>query len=200
VSGSGISWALCKSAPHSRQPWQHPTTLFFTGRMSFLPPNQQHQSTEGKPKQWRRTGLKTAGRQKHIWGFGAEVCTKKTNSWCAAEVQIYSAIIFSALTLLVGRQERHLACKKTEWWGAGIVVCLEQGADLHIAQLMPLPLTVSCFTKIHIGFTFLVPTQLGSPGKMAIKRVCVFCIFGALLEAVLRCKIFCECIRCSFCR
>jgi len=94
------------------------------------------------------------------------------------------------LTLLVGRQERHLACKKTEWWGAGIVVCLEQGADLHIAQLMPLPLTVSCFTKIQIGFTFLVPTQLGSRGKMAIKRVCVFCIFGALLEAVLRCKIF----------
>ena len=43
---------------------------------------------------------------------------------------------FSVLTLLVGRQEGHPACKKTEWWGAGVVICLEQGADLHhMAQL-----------------------------------------------------------------
>jgi len=49
VSGSGISWATCKSAPRSRQiTMQHPTTQFFTGRMPFLPPNQQRQSTEGK--------------------------------------------------------------------------------------------------------------------------------------------------------
>jgi len=41
---------------------------------------------------------------------------------------------------------------KTEWWGAGVVICLEQGADLRMAQLMPLPLTVSCFSKIQIGF------------------------------------------------
>ena len=41
-----------------------------------------------------------------------------------------------------------------------MVVCLEQGADLHIAQLMPLPLTVSCFSKIQIGFTFLVPAHI----------------------------------------
>ena len=45
--------------------------------------------------------------------------------------------------LLVVRQEGHPACTKTEWWGAGVVICLEQGADLHMAQLMPLPLTVS---------------------------------------------------------
>ena len=48
VSGSGICWAICKPAPHPRQPRQHPTTQFFTGRMPFLPPNQQRQSTEGK--------------------------------------------------------------------------------------------------------------------------------------------------------
>jgi len=54
-----------------------------------------------------------------------------------------------------------------------VVVCLEQGADLHMAQLMPLPLAVSCFSKIQIGFTFLVPAHLGSPGKRAVKRVCV---------------------------
>ena len=46
-----------------------------------------------------------------------------------------------------------------------MVVCLELGADLHMAQLMPLPLTVFCFSKIQIGFTFLVPAHLGSPGK-----------------------------------
>ena len=62
----------------------------------------------------------------------------------------------------------------TEWWGAGVVVCLERGADLHMAQLSPLPLTVSCFSKIQIGFTFLVAADLGSPGQMAVKRVCVW--------------------------
>ena len=54
-----------------------------------------------------------------------------------------------------------------------MVICLERGADLHMAQLMPLPLTVSCFSKIQIGFTFLVPAHPGSPGKRAVKCVCV---------------------------
>jgi len=60
-----------------------------------------------------------------------------------------------------------------------MVVCLERGADLHVAKLMPLPLTVSCFSKIQIGFTFLVPAHLGSPEKRAIKRVCVCDLSGA---------------------
>ena len=80
---------------------------------------------------------------------------------------------FSALMLLVGWQEGHPACKKTEWCGAGVVICLEQGGDLHMAQLMPLPLTVSCFSKIQIGSTFLVPAHPSSPGQRAVKRVCV---------------------------
>jgi len=63
--------------------------------------------------------------------------------------------------------------KKTERWDAGVVVCLEQGADLHMAQLMPLPLTVSCFSKMQIGFTFLVPAHPGSYGQRAVKRTCV---------------------------
>jgi len=78
--------------------------------------------------------------------------------------------------LLVGRQQGYPACKKLEWWGAGMVICLEQGADLHTAQLMPLPLTASCISKIQIGFTFLVPAHLGSPGIRAVKRVCVCCL------------------------
>ena len=54
-----------------------------------------------------------------------------------------------------------------------MVMYLERDADLHMAQLMPLPLTVSCFNKIQIGFTFLVLAHPGSPGKRAVKRVCV---------------------------
>jgi len=77
------------------------------------------------------------------------------------------------MTLLVGRQEGHPACKKTEWWGAGMVICLERDADLHMAaimaQLMPLLLTVSCSSKIQVGFTYLVPAYPGCPGKEAVK-------------------------------
>jgi len=58
------------------------------------------------------------------------------------------------LTLLVGRQEGHPACKKTEWWGAGMVICLERCADLHTAQLMPLPLTVLASVKSSFVLPF----------------------------------------------
>ena len=75
--------------------------------------------------------------------------------------------------LLVGWQEGHPACEKLEWWGTSMVICPERDADLHTAQLMPLPLTVSCFSKIQIGFTFLASAQPGSLGKRAVKRVCV---------------------------
>ena len=68
---------------------------------------------------------------------------------------------FSALALLFGRQEGHLACKKTEkkteWWDAGVVICLGRDADLHMAQLMPLSLTVSCHSKsrlVNLVLTF----------------------------------------------
>jgi len=52
-----------------------------------------------------------------------------------------------------------------------VVICLERGADLHMAKLMPLPLTVSCFSKIQIGFTFLLLAHMGSPGQRAVKRL-----------------------------
>jgi len=61
-----------------------------------------------------------------------------------------------------------------------MIISLELGADLHMAQLMSLPLTVSCFSKIHIGFAFLVLAHPGIPGKRAAKRVCVcvcVCLF-----------------------
>ena len=69
-----------------------------------------------------------------------------------------------------------------------MVICLERGADLHMAQLIPLPLTVSCFSKIQIGFTFLAPAHLGSPGKRAVKRVCV-CVFITLFGIRKLCSI-----------
>ena len=60
---------------------------------------------------------------------------------------------------------------------------MERDADLHMAQLMPLPLTVSCFSKIQIGFTFLVPAQPGSPGQRTVKRVCVLWILPPAFTA-----------------
>ena len=64
-----------------------------------------------------------------------------------------------------------------------MVICLEQGADLHMAQLMSLPLTVSCFSQIHIGFAFLVLAHPGSPGQRAVKRVCVCVCVRACVRA-----------------
>ena len=83
--------------------------------------------------------------------------TTKKVMWCACcdHITLHLGVVaFSALTLLVGRQERHPACKKTEWWGAGVVICLERGADLHTAQLMPLLLTVSCPVKSRLVLPF----------------------------------------------
>ena len=57
-----------------------------------------------------------------------------------------------------------------------MVICLERGADLHMAQLMPLPLTVCCFSKIQIGFTFLVLAHLGSPGKGPLNGCMCVCV------------------------
>jgi len=62
-----------------------------------------------------------------------------------------------------------------------MVICLEQDAYLHMAQLMPLLLTVSYFSKIQIGFTFLVLAHPGSPGKRAVKWVCV-CVLMKYFE------------------
>ena len=96
---------------------------------------------------------------------GCQVCVKISAELPPkASLQCFDAVGWTA--------EGHPACKNRVV-GAGVVVCLERGADLHMAQLMPLPLTVSCFSKIQIGFTFLVPAHLGCPGKRAVKRVCV---------------------------
>jgi len=99
-----------------RQPRQHRSAQFFTGRMPFLPPNQQCQSTEA--------------------AFSIKVQIRIIYS--------HTDSAFSALTLF----RKGIWPVKTEWWRAGMVICLELGADLHVAQLMPLPLTVSCFNGL----------------------------------------------------
>jgi len=103
-------------------------------------------------------------------------------------VQSYMCLqCFDAVGWVAGRAS---GLWKTEWWGAGVVICLERGADLHTAQLMPLSLTVSCFSKIQIGFTFLVPAHLGSPRQKAIKRVCVYMY---KVDVLLCCSCHCRC-------
>ena len=59
-----------------------------------------------------------------------------------------------------------------------MVICLQRGADLHMAQLMPLPLTVFCSSKIQIGFTFLLPAYPGCPGKEAVKWLLLLLLLG----------------------
>jgi len=78
----------------------------------------------------------------------------------------------------------HTRAAATEWWVAGMVICLERGADLHMAQLMPLPLTVSCFSKIQTGLplwyrlTWVVPDKGPLNGCVC---VCVcFCLHAVL--------------------
>ena len=91
--------------------------------------------------------------------------------------------------LLVGRQEGHPACEKN--WVVGCWRgCLGWGADLHIAQQMPLPLTVSCCSKSRLVITFLVlPSGTCSPGwsrtyyRRAVKRLCV-CVFISCLATL----------------
>jgi len=86
-------------------------------------------------------------------------------------------IVCIFLTLLVGWQEGHPACKKLS---AGLLAWLCVWGEVQTCIWMPLPLTVSCFSKIQIGFTFLVPADLGSPGKRAIKCVHYIMNIGAL--------------------
>ena len=79
-----------------------------------------------------------------------------------------------------------------------MVICLERGADLHMSQLMPLPLTVSCFSKIQIGFTFLVPLTQVVPDKGPLNRcvsvcACVICDSVTKITVSVNLSIICMC-------
>jgi len=91
-----------------------------------------------------------------------------------------SSVIYPHIPSTASKALLCLQCFDAVGWAAGrasglhtgVVICLERGADLHMAQLMTLPLTVSCCSKIQIGFTFLVLANLGGPGKGPL-NVCV---------------------------
>ena len=103
-----------------------------------------------------------------------KICTTASSLGTVKPLQVDSASVYKVLWRCWLGGRKGIRPAKTEWWGAGVVICLERGVDLHTAQLMPLPLTVSCFSKIQIGFTFLVPAHLGSLGQRAGKWVCVY--------------------------
>jgi len=71
-----------------------------------------------------------------------------------------------------------------------VVICLDRVADLHMAQLMPLSLTVCCFSKIQIGFTFLVPAYPNSPGQRAVKWVCVCQVKNSVTHVLITSQVF----------
>ena len=135
VSGSGISWAICKSAPRSRQittPAPQPL-CFFTGRMPFLPPNQQCQSTEGIRHYWHC--LHSMRSRAYETVEHSSVCPSVLTFHWLTERFLFQkhftdlTYAFSALTLLVGRQEGHPACKKLSggvlaWLSVWSVTCI----------------------------------------------------------------------------
>jgi len=76
---------------------------------------------------------------------------------------VLSSDAFSALTLLIGRQECQL--------GAGMVICLERGADLHLVHMIPSPPALSCLSEIQIGFTFVLLSYPGSSRQKMPKNI-----------------------------
>jgi len=100
---------------------------------------------------------------------------------------------FSLMTLLVGPKEGHSACKKLSGGKlADVVMCLGQGANLHVAQLMPLPLTISCSSKSRLvlpswcRLTWVVPDKIQEGCKM----VCV-CVRACMRACMCACLLAC---------
>jgi len=96
----------------------------------------------------------------------------KVQPWITTTTTYYYYYCYSALMLLVGRQEGHPACKKLSG-GVLAWLSLKRGADLHIVQLMLLLLTVSCFSEIQLILPFWFWLTRVVPEKRAVKRVCV---------------------------
>jgi len=149
--------------------------------MPFLLANQQRQSTEGI------TDKHTNKTLSHIRPTNCmhNISIRQSDSFLLEKLLQYLHH-FQRLTnmpLVLWRcwlgGRKGIRPVKTEWWGTGMVIFLVHGANLHMAQLMPLPHTISCFIKIQTGFAFLVPAHPGSPGEGTVKRVCV-CVLQRL--------------------
>ena len=89
------------------------------------------------------------------WVVSGGLFSSWQSGWFISIIYVVFLTVIEALTLLVWRQEEHLAIKKLEWWGAGVVICLERGAyDQHMVGLMPLPPLPSLLQKIQNGLFF----------------------------------------------
>ena len=106
-----------------------------------------------------------------FWYFGGTAIALRSDSFRTAYTYHSELTKLSTQTSVLWRC--WLSGKKSIRPVKNWVVGYWRGANLHMAQLMPLPLTVSCFSKNQIGFTFLVLALLGSPSQRAVKQVCV---------------------------
>ena len=156
--------------------WLHPFNgLFFQDNPSELVPKRQNQHRFKRGQ--RRLGFWMQWQQlDHM----QTICTslQSDNHTNTSSVNFLQARCSSFVPSVLWHcwlgDRKGIRPVKTEWWGVGVVIWLERGADcLHIAQLMPLTLTVSCFSKIQTGFNFLVPDHPGSPRQRAAKQVYV---------------------------
>ena len=83
----------------------------------------------------------------------------------------------------------------TEWWVAGAVICLERGADLHMAQLMPLPLTVSCYSKSRLVLPFWYRLTRVVPEKGPLNGCVCVCVCARARVCARACACACACVR-----
>ena len=159
VSGSGINWAICKSAPCPRQittpvPHHHHSVFLQAGCPSCCPTN----SVKALKANFiiLLIQIKAAAHSSLKYRLLISLTTASSMFQC-----------FDAIGWAVGSASSLKKLSGGCWRG----YLSGRGANLHMAQLTTLPLTVCCFSKIRIGFTFLVPAQPGSPRQRTIKLV-----------------------------
>ena len=99
-------------------------------------------------------------------------------TWSLLTVECYTVVMLLTFIRIIISIPSPL---KTEWWGAGVVICLERGADLHMAQLMPLLLTVSFFSKIQIGLPFWYRLTQVVPEKEPLNGCVCVCVYVNIL-------------------
>ena len=141
VSGRTISWDICKSATHSRQittPAPHHSDFLQAGCPSCRPTNSVKAL---KVQECPENQIRYTHTFRLYLGFTSPISA--TVHLRLLTSQFYSLQCFDAVGWVAGRAS---GLQKTEWWGAGVIICLERDADLHMTQLMPLPLTVSHFS------------------------------------------------------
>ena len=166
---SDSTWAICKSAPRCRQitmPAPHHSVFLQAGCPSCCPTN----------------SIKALKARIQIYCSGRLI-----GNLCPIEWHQYQWLwIILEVTLAVWNLSNSFIGNITcinysvcihEWWGAGMVICLEQGADLHTAPLMPLPLTVSCSSKSRLVLPFWYRLTRVVPDKWLLNGCVCVCVY-----------------------